>query len=348
MEINYDLFVSVIIPCRNEEKFIGMCLDSVIVNDYPKDRFEVLVVDGMSKDGTREIAKGYVKEHPFIKLFDNPKKIIPSAMNIGIKNASGEIIMKIDSHARYPENYISKCVSFLAEYNADNVGGVIVALPRNNTTVGKAIVLSLSHPFGVGNSLFRIGSKKPIWADTAFSGCYKREVFKKIGLYDENIARSEDVLINSKLRKSGGKILLVPEIISYYYARSNLWDFIKHNFDNGFWITYPLKFFRTLFSWRHLVPLVFVLVLISLMALSIFSPVFLLLFLFIIGPYVLINIYFSIKITYKEKDFRYLFLLPVIFALLHLCYGIGSVWGLLKVIISKKFWINLKSILTEG
>lgn len=340
-------YVSLVIPCRNEEKFIGMCLDSVIVNDYPKDRFEVLVVDGMSKDGTRKIVKGYVKEHPFIKLFDNPKKIIPSAMNIGIKNAMGEIIMKIDSHARYSEEYISKCVSFLFEYNADNVGGVIVALPRNNTTVGKAIAFSLSHPFGVGNSLFRIGSKKPIWADTVFSGCYKREVFKKIGLYDENIARSEDLLINSKLRKSGGKILLVPEIVSYYYARSNFWDFIKHNFDNGFWITYPIKFGKVLFSFRHLVPLAFISILIASLAMFFFFPIFAWVFLFILGLHCLINLYFSLKIAVQKNSLRCLFLMPITFLALHISYGSGSVWGLLKAIISKKFWINVRFTLTE-
>ena len=333
-------YVSLVIPCRNEEKFIGMCLDSVIANDYPKNRFEVLVVDGMSKDGTREIVKKYVKEHPFIKLFDNPKKIIPSAMNIGIKNAAGEIIMKIDSHARYSEDYISKCVSFLAEYNADNVGGMIVALPRKNTTVGKAIVHSLSHPFGVGNSLFRIGSKKPIWADTAFSGCYKREVFERIGLYDENIARSEDVLINSKLRKSGGKILLVPEIVSYYYARSNFWDFIKHNFDNGFWITYPLKFGKVLFSLRHLVPLVFISILIASFIMLFFFPIFVWFFLFILGLHCLMNLYFSLKMAISKNNLGYLILMPLMFLALHTGYGLGSLWGLFKVVIPKQYKKN--------
>jgi len=329
-------YVSLIIPCRDEEKFIGMCLDSVIANDYPKGRFEVLIVDGMSNDGTREIVKKYVKEHPFIKLFDNPKKIIPSAMNIGIKNATGEIIMKIDSHARYSEDYISKCVSFLFEYNSDNVGGVIVALPRNNTSIGKAIVLSLSHPFGIGNSLFRLGPKKPIWADTAFSGCYRRDVFDRIGLYDENIARSEDVLINSKLRKSGGKILLVPEIVSYYYARSNFWDFIKHNFNNGFWITYPLKFGKVLFSLRHLVPLAFVSILIASLAMLFFFPILEWLFLFILGLYCLINLFFSLKIAISKKSLGYLILMPIMFLALHTGYGIGSLWGLFKIVLPKK------------
>jgi len=327
------IIITTIIPCRNEEEYIGKCLDSIIANDYPKDRLEVFVVDGISEDRTREIVRNYVQKYSFIKLLDNPKKIIPAAMNIGIQNAKGEIIMKIDAHSSYEEHYISKCVKYLYEYNADNVGGMIKMVPRKNTILGKSITLCLSSPFGVGNSYFRIGSKNPIWADTAFSGCYRKEVFDRIGLYDENIARSEDMAINSKLKKSRGKILLVPDIVSYYYTRSDFSEFCKHNFDNGLWVTYPLKFGRVLFSWRHLVPLAFVLSLIGLTALSVFSLIFLWLLLGIVGLYLLINIYFSIQIAFREKDWKYLFVMPIIFAALHLIYGLGSIWGLIKLII---------------
>lgn len=328
-------YVSIIIPCRNEEDFIGICLDSIVANDYPKERLEVMVVDGMSEDGTREIVERYAEEYPFIKLLDNPKKIIPSAMNIGIKNAKGEIIMKIDAHTSYQKDYISKCVHYLNEFKADNVGGVIIAVPRHNTPLGKAIVLSLSHPFGVGNSLFRIGTKEPIWTDTAFSGCYRREVFDQIGFYDENLASSEDVDINSRLRRAGGKILLIPEIKTYYYARSNLRDFIRHNLYNGFWVTYPLKFGKLVFSSRHLVPLAFVSNLLSLAILSIFSSIFLWLLLVIVGAYSLVNIYFSSKISIQEKNIVYLFVMPLVFSSLHICYGLGSLWGLIRVLLSK-------------
>jgi len=341
-------YVSIIIPCRNEEKFIGNCLDSIVLNDYPKKRLEVLVVDGMSEDGTKEIAKKYVQQYAFINILDNPKRIIPSAMNIGIRNAKGDIIMKMDAHSTYKEDYISKCIKYLYEYNADNVGGIWHMIPRENTLLGKSIVFALSTPFGAGNAHFKIGSKEPRWVDTAPFGCYRKNVFNRIGLYDENIARSEDFNINSKLRRSGGKILLIPDIIIYYYTRSKFSEFCKHNFDNGFWITYPLKFFRTLFSWRHLLPLLFVLILISLIALSIFFPISLWLLLFIIASYILINFYFSCNITYKEKDLRYLILMPITFASIHLCYGLGSAWGLWKVIISRQFWINLSLILRKG
>ena len=339
-----DVYVSVIIPCRNEEKFIGICLDSILANDYPKERLEILVVDGSSEDGTREIVERYVEKYPFIRLLDNPKRIIPTAMNIGIKNTKGAIIMKIDAHSLYEKDYISKCISFLNKYDADNVGGLQVAIPRNNTIVGKAIVFSLSHPFGVGNSHHRLRPEKPLWADTAYSGCYRREVFDRIGLYDENIARSEDVNINSRLREVGGKILLVPEIVGYYYARSKFSEFCKHNFDNGFWINYPLKYGRKLFSWRHLIPLSFTVSLISAATLSVLSPIFFKLLVFILGMYFLINIYFSCKISIKEKNLVYLVIMPIVFASLHIGYGLGSLAGLARVVSSKLFLVKR----TEG
>jgi len=339
-------FISIIIPCRNEEKYIGQCLDSVISNDYPKDRLEVFVVDGASSDSTKKIIEGYLKQFPFIKLLENPKKIVPSAMNIGIAAAAGEIIMKIDGHAQYQKDYISKCVKYLGEYGADNVGGTIIALPRNKSLVGRGIARSLSTRFGAGDSLFRVGIEKPTWADTAFSGCYKKEVFKKIDLYDESIARSEDVAVNSRLIKAGGKILLAPDIVSRYYARSDLKSFMAHNFDNGFWITYPLKFKRAVFSLRHIVPLVFVLSLsgilglrLALQALNVsrlLADIALYGLVAELTLYLAANLYFSATDAIKEKDIRFLAIQPVIYLSLHIAYGLGSIWGIINLMIPIK------------
>ena len=331
--------ISVIIPCRNEEKFIAKCLDSVIANDYPKDRLEVLVVDGMSEDGTREIVERYAKQYPFIKLLDNPKKITPTALNIGIKHAKGEIIMRMDAHATYEKDYISKCIKYLNEYNADNVGGIWKTLPRDNTFIGKAIVIALSNPFGIGNAYYRFATKEPRWVDTVPFFCYRKEIFDKVGFFNENLARSQDMEFNLRLKSIGYKTLLVPEIVSYYYARSDFKSFCKHNFRNGVWAIYPFKFTTIMpVSLRHLIPLAFVSSLIGSAALSVFSQIFLWLLLFILGSYALTNAYFSVKITAKEKDFRYLFVMPLIFATLHISYGLGSLCGVLKVIVSPQFW----------
>lgn len=306
--------VSIIIPCRNEEKYIGRCLDSIVLQDYPKENLEVLVVNGMSDDKTKEIAQNYSRQYSFIKVLDNPNKFTPFGLNLGIKEAKGEIIMRMDAHAGYEKDYILKCLKYLKEYNADNVGGVMKTLPAKNTIIAKAIAIVLSNPFGTGGSYFRIGSKEPREVDTVFGGCYKKEVFEKIGLFNENLVRSQDLEFNLRLKKAGGKILLVPDIVSSYYPKSNLKDFFIHNFKDGIWAIYPLKFVKMPFKLRHYIPLIFVLTL----PLSIW-------------PYILLSLFFSIKIAIKEKDFRLFFLMPLAFAARHIGYGLGSILGLIKL-----------------
>jgi len=309
--------VSVIIPCRDEERFVSKCLDSIIKQDYPKENLEVLVVDGKSEDRTKEIVKEYSQKYSFIRLLENPQKYTPFALNIGIKQAKGEIIMRMDAHAIYEKDYISKCLRYLDEYKADNVGGIWITVPRDNTFIGKAIALVLSHPFGAGNAYYRIGySKEPRWVDTVPFGCYRKEIFKKIGFYNENLVRSQDMEFNLRLKKSGGKILLVPDIVSYYYPKSNLKDFFLHNFEDGVWVIYPLKFVKTPLQLRHYLPLIFVLTL----------PLSIL-------PYILVSLFFSLKIAIKEKNSRLFFVMPLAFTTRHIGYGLGSVWGLIKLII---------------
>ena len=306
--------VSIVIPCRNEEKFIRKCLNSIIEQDYPKENFEVLVVDGSSEDRSKEIVKSFSEKYSFIKLLENPQRYTPFGLNIGIKNSRGEIIARMDAHAGYEKDYISKCVKYLKEYDADNIGGVMKTLPTADTIIAKAIAVCLSHPFGAASD-FRLGSKKPKLVDTVFGGCYKREVFEKIGYYNENLIRSQDLEFNLRLKKAGRKILLVPEILAYYYSQDNFRDFFWHNFRDGVWAIYPLKFVKFPFKLRHYLPLIFILIL----PLSIW-------------PYILFSLFFSAQITVREKDFRYLFLMPIAFAYRHFSYGLGSIWGLIKLL----------------
>jgi len=310
-------FVSIIIPCRNEEKFIGKCLESILNQDYPKEKMEVLVVDGMSEDRTREIIKNFQFSNPNFQLLliDNPKKFTPFAFNIGIREAKGEIVMLAGAHATYEKDYVAKCVKYLKEYKADNVGGILKTIPSENTLIAKAIAISLSHPFGAGASRFRIGAKEPKEVDTVFGGCYKKEVFDKIGLFNENLIRSQDLEFNLRLKKAGGKILLAPDIVSYYYPKSNLKDFFLHNFEDGTWAVLPLKFVKFPFKLRHYIPLIFVLTL----PLSIWL-------------YILVSLFFSAQIAFREKDIRYFFVMPAVFATRHIGYGLGSVWGLIKLL----------------
>lgn len=316
---NNSPFVSIIIPCRDEEKFIRECLDSIAKQDYLKEKMEVLVVDGMSEDRTREIIKNYLEKHSSIKLLNNPRKFTNFAFNTGIQEARGKIIMLMGAHATYKKDYISKCVKYLNKYNADNVGGVIKTLPINNTVIAKAITIVLSHPFGAGGSYFRISTKESKEVDTVFGGCYKREVFDKIGLFNKNLIRSQDIEFNLRLKRAGGKILLVPDIVSYYYPKSNLKDFFLQNLKTGFWVTYSVKFTKTPLKLRHYLPLIFILTL----PLSIW-------------PYISISLFFSVQIAIKEKDFRLFFITPLTFMARHFGYGLGSVWGIIKCAISKR------------
>lgn len=326
--------VTVIVACRNEEKYITNCLESIIANDYSKDDLEVLVVDGMSTDNTCNIIDTYTQNYSFIKRIDNPKYITPSAFNLGIKNASGDIVMIMGSHSKYERDYISSCVKYLNEYDADNVGGILKTLPGDKTNTAKAIAVSLAHPFGVGNSSFRVGSQKPKWVDTVFGGCYKRKVFDEVGMFNENLVRSQDMDFNIRLKSGGGKILLVPSIIAEYFARPTLKSFFMHNFEDGFWAVYPLKFGSRMFKFRHLLPLVFVAsVFIGFFASLLWMP-FKILFMSGISAYILLSLFSSVSLAWKFKNIRFLFILPLVFGSRHFGYGVGSLWGLWKLAIT--------------
>jgi len=323
--------VSIIIPCRNEEQFIAECLDSVIRQDYPKEKMEILVIDGKSEDKTRSIIKKYSEKYSFIKLLDNFQKIKPIALNIGINKSNGEYIIIMDAHAKYQKNYITKCIETAFEYNADNVGGILKTIPKNKKIIAKSITKCLSSTFGVGGASFRKDSQKTKEVDTVFGGCYKRNIFNKIGLFNERLIRSQDIEFNIRLKKKGGKIVLNPEIISYYYPKSTLKNFAKHNFLDGIWAIYPTKIAKIPFKIRHYIPLFFVLSLLGSLLLGLFWIVFLYLFTFIFGVYSIASICSSIKIAYKEKNIKYIISMPIIFACRHFCYGMGSLWGVLTL-----------------
>ena len=214
--------VSVIVPCRNEERYIARCLDSIVATDYPRDRLEVLVVDGSSEDRTRSIVADYGARYPFIRLLDNPGRIPPIAVNAAIRAARGEILVRMDAHGVYPANYIPELAAALQQSGADSVGGVLVTLPANHTAIAQAIAIAMSHPFGVGNSYFRVGVREPRWVDTIAFFCCRRETFDRVGLFDEALARDEDSEFNGRLIQGGGRILLVPNVTAQYYARDSL------------------------------------------------------------------------------------------------------------------------------
>jgi glycosyltransferase involved in cell wall biosynthesis len=332
-------FVSIVIPCYNEKHFIGKCLDSIIANDYSKDKLEIIIVDGMSTDGTRNILEDYVKRYPFIRLLDNIKKEQQIALNIGITNARGNILMRIDAHSTYKENYISECIRGLNEYHADNVGGRWVTLPRDNSLMGRAICFAMSVPFGVGNAYYRLASlssnthvlTKPRWGISVPYFCCRKEIFEKIGLFNEKLDRSEDIDFRARLNNAGYKTLFMPTVVCYYFMRTDFKDFLRHMFRNGIWVVLPLNYTPGVsFSMRHVVPLAFVVSLMGTGIASFFSPLGRILFTGIVSAYLFANIYYSARIAMREKDLRYLFILLVVFTSLHVSYGLGSIVGLIR------------------
>lgn len=328
-------FVSVIMPTYNEEKYISCCLDSLIQQDYQKEHIEILVLDGMSTDETRSIVSTYSLTNPHVKLIDNPKKIFPVAMNLGIEKSKGEYIIMLGAHSEYPSNYVSLLMKYAKEYNTDVVGGVSVIEVKNKTNKTLAIKAVLSHRFGVGNSTFRIGVSKPEVVDTVPSGCYKRNVFERFGLFDERLVRNQDIELNKRISNGGGKILLVPEVEKIYFARETFLELMKNNYGNGFWIMLTVAYTRSFksLSVRHYIPLLFICSLIFPLILSLIYYPLILLSIFSLFLYLsfLLTISFKISITSK-LNFGYLVLS---FMSLHFSYGWGSLVGGVKKLISK-------------
>lgn len=317
--------VTILLPIRNEARYIAQCLDAVIAQDYPRDQIEILVVDGMSDDGTRNIVTQFSARDARIHLIDNSERIVPTALNRGIRAARGEVIIRVDGHAVIAPDYVRRCVEQLAITGADNVGGPMRA--ASDTWIGKAIVLATSSPFGVGGARFHY-AETPGWVDTVYLGAYRRQVFDRIGLFDEELVRNQDDEFNFRLTRAGGKIWLDPQIRSTYYSRSTLRGLWKQYFEYGFWKVRVIQKHRQPASWRHLVPVTFVLVLgLALLASVAFQSI--LWFAGVILPYALASFGSALWLSLRN-GVRYFPVLPLAFATMHLAYGLGFLAGLLR------------------
>ncbi len=327
--------ISVIIPCRNEVRWIRAGLESILENDYPKERLEVLVVNGMSDDGTRSVVLELAGRHSGIRLLDNPQKITPTALNIGIAAARGSIVMRMDAHVAYPANYISALAGRLEESGADNVGGVCVTRPAKDTAIGRAIAAGMSHPLGVGNSYFRIGASEPRWVNTVPFGCYRRDVFNRIGVFDEQLVRNQDDEFNLRLIRRGGRILLTPEVVCDYYARDSLGKLWRMYYQYGYFKPLVVRKVGGVMTLRQVVPAVFLLSLAAAAVAAIWSTTAALLGAAIVLVYAAVIFAAAAAASRREGIGCGLGLIAV-FPTLHLSYGLGYLRGVLDFMILRR------------
>lgn len=330
--------LSVIMPIYNEEKYISKCLDSILEQDYPKEDMELLLCDGMSNDKTREIIAEYKKKYSWIQLLDNPNKTAPYAMNVGIKASKGDVIIRLDAHVMYPKNYFSLLVQKLNELTgAWNVGALCNTLPVNESITAQSISAVLSSSFGMGNSHFRIGADKEMEVDTVPFGCFKREVFDKVGLYDEELVRNQDDELNGRIVKAGGKIYLLPQLECKYYARDTAKKVFKMFYQYGIFKPLVNKKLGSPATVRQFFPLFFVLGLLLGPVVCTFLPVLWYAYLAAILLWLMLATYFSFK---DSKNFVRVLSQDWIYFVVHFGYGWGYIVGLYKICFNKPFVVQ--------
>ncbi|MFQ5786588.1 MAG: glycosyltransferase family 2 protein, partial [Thermodesulfobacteriota bacterium] len=293
-------------------------------------------------DGTQEEIRKIVASDPKFSALDftflhNRKRIVPCGLNIGINEAKGEYIIRMDAHTEYTSNYILKCTEWLEKTGVENVGGPMRAI--GNGYIGKAIELAHHSKFGLGGGKFHDDNYSG-YVDTVYLGAWPKRVFEEVGLFDERLVRNQDIEFNARIRKAGGKIFLTPEIKSYYHCRNTLQGLWRQNYENGKWVVYTKAIVPYCLSWRHFIPLLFV---VSLLLSGVISVIcylfefnklstfyFLLSTITISGSYLFANLFFSVLLSIKN-GLKHFFILPIVFGTLHLSYGLGSAWGLLTL-----------------
>ena len=326
-------FISIVIPVRNEVRYIPRCLQAVSEQDYPYDRIEVLVADGMSDDGTFELLQDWAGHAANRYVFQNPGKIVPTGLNILIPKAKGNVIIRVDGHCVIASDYVSNCVRHLEEEGVDGVGGPMRSIGED--LISQVTALAMSSKFGVGNSSFRTETGQTKLTDTVPFPAYKRAIIEKVGLYDEELVRNQDDEYNYRIREAGGKILLAEDVLSEYYSRGSLIKLWKQYFQYGFWKVRVLQKHPRQMSLRQFVPLAFVLALILTLVLSLVVSWGWLALSVLLATYLVANLSASV-ITASGQGFEKLLLLPLAFAIIHLSYGLGFLLGLFK------FWNRWK------
>ncbi|MFK8078808.1 MAG: glycosyltransferase family 2 protein [Granulosicoccus sp.] len=336
-----EVAVTVIVPTLNEAGFLEPTLQSILAQDYPLSKLEVLVVDGGSTDGTVEKIIKCAAENRCIRYFDNPETTVPYALNLGISEARGDVIMRMDCHSVYPANYISTLVDCLDELDADNVGGIVRSLPPDDSCQSEAIAVVLSSPYGVGNASFRIGSATIARVDTVPFGCYPRSVFERIGHYDVSLTRNQDDEFNARLRKHGGVIYLIPDVEIQYYTRKSLTRVFRMYYQYGLFKPLANRKSGILSSYRQLAPPALVFALAGSALLSIAFAKGFILFIALLMIYATFLALAAIACRVPSARIGTRFFLLLALPTVHLAYGIGY-WKGLPALINTRWIASVK------
>lgn len=318
--------VSVIVPVLNEEKFITEFLDGLCLQDFSSNNMEILLADGNSTDKTLDIAQIFMERLSGLVILNNPKKQKAPALNMCIEKATGDLILIMDCHTHYPKNYISGLIACLRETESDYVGGCVDTAPTGDGLIAKAISLVLSHPFGVGGGTYRTSVTSG--EGLAPFGCYRRELPFCVGGYNERLPRTHDDEFIARIMRAGGKCWVCGDICSTYFTRGTIWELLKQMFGNGenhiaTFMELPGHFFL-----RHYVPFFFVICLILGTVLSALAPWGWIFLFAVLGPYLLLDLTASLHIA-MENGKKKFSIVAMLFPLIHLAYGLGTLWGLI-------------------
>jgi succinoglycan biosynthesis protein ExoA len=331
------LTVSVIVPCYNEEKTIFQLLLAIYQQTWPKSDMEVIIADGISKDRTREKIAEFQAGHPdlAVQIVDNDRRNIPAALNSALAAARGEFIVRLDGHSEPAQDYIERCLSDLKAGCGEMVGGIWLIRPGGPDWMAKSIAAASSHPFGVGDALYRYATQ-PVWVDTVPFGAFRRQLIERIGPYDETLLTNEDYEFNTRIRQSGGKIWLDPAIQSAYYARSTLQALSRQYWRYGFWKYKMLQRYPKTLRWRQALPPVFTFSLILLVLLALFWQLARFLLLFEIVLYLAVLVGGAIPNARQQREPRLLFGIPAAIAVMHLSWGSGFIGSVIKSTFGRK------------
>lgn len=318
--------VSVLLAVRNEERHVARALDSVRAQDWPRERMEILVIDGDSGDRTREIVERVAARDPRVKLLRNPGRIVARGLNVGLAAARGEVIARVDGHCRVPEGYVRAAVAVLRSGAAECAGGPVRAL--GETRIARAIALAMSTPFGVGGASFRWASDEREVDHLPF-GVWRREVFEALGGFDAALVRNQDDEFSDRLRRSGGRIRMLPAQRSEYFSRGTLGGLWRQYFGYGYWKVRVIRRRGGVpSSGRHVVPAALVLGLAAGVALAALGRT-LLPALVVPGLYAAFLLVATLHVRLSRREHDAL-LLPLVLPVLHLAYGCGFLAALAR------------------